>query len=72
MTPAFFERMRLLREVEEIFEALYRDFLALRLGPAYRGFVADTLLAWARGEEIDAEAYEKRRKAALGTGGKRR
>lgn len=69
---AFFERMRLLREVEEIVEALYRDFLALRLGPAYRGFVAETLLAWARGEEIDAEAYEKRRKAALGTGGKRR
>lgn len=63
----FFERMHLLREVEEVVEALYADFLTLRLGPAYSGFVADTLLAWSRGEEIDADAYAKKRKAALGS-----
>lgn len=63
----FFERMHLLREVEEVVEALYADFLTLRLGPAYSGFVADTLVAWSRGEEIDADAYAKKRKAALGS-----
>jgi len=63
---SFFERMHLLREVEEVVEALYTDFLALRLGPAYTSFVAATLLSWTRGEEIDADAYAKKRTAALG------
>ncbi len=69
---SFFERMHLLREIEEVIEALYADFLVLRLGPAHRAFVAETILAWAEGRDVDATAYEKKRKAALAAGAKKR
>lgn len=62
----FYERMRLAREIEGIVEALYRDFLALRLGPAWDGLVAPALARWAAGEEIDADAYGRARAKALG------
>ena len=68
---SFFERMHLLREIEEVIEALYVDFLVLRLGPAHRSFVADAILAWAEGREVDVAAYTKRRKTALAAGAKR-
>ncbi len=63
---SFFERMHLLREVEEVVEHLYADFLTLRLGPAYGAFVASTIRAWAEGKAPDADAYTARKKAALG------
>ena len=69
---SFFERMHLLREIEEVIEALYADFLVLRLGPAHRSFVADAILAWAEGRDVDATAYAKKRKAALAAGVKKR
>jgi hypothetical protein len=62
---SFFERMHLLREVEELVEHLYAEFLALRLGPAYAAFVAPALRAWALGEALDADAYAAKKKAAL-------
>jgi hypothetical protein len=64
---SFFERMHLLREVEEVVEALYSDFLALRLGPAHRAFVADAIVSWVGGTftESQVETYVKKRKAAL-------
>lgn len=67
----FFERMHLLREVEEVIEALYAEFLVLRLGPAHGEFVSHSILAWAEGREVDADAYAKKRKAALSGGGTR-
>lgn len=63
---SFYERMQLLREVEEIVEALYADFLVLRLGPAYEKLVAPALLAWARGTDIDGDKYAEVRAIALG------
>ena len=68
---SFFERMHLLREVEEVVEHLYAEFLALRLGPAYAAFVAPALRAWSLGEAPDADAYEAKKKAALGARAKR-
>jgi hypothetical protein len=62
----FYERMQLTREVEGIIEALYRDFLALRLGPAWAAVVTPALEAWVAGEEIDVDAYGKARGKALG------
>jgi hypothetical protein len=53
---AFYERMSLTRDVEARLEALYRDFLALRLGDDWERVVA-TMRAWAAGEPVDAEAY---------------
>jgi hypothetical protein len=62
----FYERMRLTRELEEIFEALYADFLALRLGPAWDSLVLPALTAWTAGDDVDADAYGAARKKALG------
>lgn len=59
------ERLRVTREIEEIVEALYEDFLALRLGPAWSALVVPALEAWAAGEEVDGDAYGKSRAKAL-------
>lgn len=60
----FYERMRLTREVEGIIEALYRDFLALRLGAGWDAAVVPALTAWVAGEDVDADAYQRARKKA--------
>ncbi len=64
---AFYERMMLTREVEGLVEALYCDFLALRLGPIWYSVVAPALSAWSSGGEFDAGVYKKARSAALGS-----
>lgn len=56
---AFFERMVMTREVEDLLAALYRDFLALRLSPAWTKTVVPAMRAWAAGEDIDADAYRR-------------
>jgi hypothetical protein len=61
---AFYERMHLTREFEQLLEALYRDFLALRLGPGW-GEVTRAMRAWAAGEEVDAERYRAARDNAI-------
>jgi hypothetical protein len=53
----FYERMRLTQEIESLLEALYQDFLALRLSDAWAREVVPRLQAWAQGDEVDAEAY---------------
>ncbi len=53
----FYERMQLTAEIEEIIEALYSDFRALRLSERWNDQVVPYLRAWARGESVDAEAY---------------
>jgi hypothetical protein len=66
---SFYERMRLTREVESVVEALYRDFLGLRLSDAWGSVVVPTLTAWVEGEAaIDADAYRAARDAALSQG----
>jgi hypothetical protein len=53
----FYERMQLTAEIEEIVEALYGDFRALRLSERWNDQIVPCLRAWARGESVDAEAY---------------
>lgn len=53
----FYERMQLTAEFEELLEALYADFRALRLHGVWNRRVVPLLRAWARGETIDADAY---------------
>lgn len=60
-----YERMRATREIEEIVEALYRDFLVLRLGPAWSELVVPALEAWTIGDDVDADAYASARRKAL-------
>ena len=64
-TESFYERMHLAREVEDLLEALYRDFLALRLSAAWQKTVVPALREWVRGEEVDADAYKKARTHAV-------
>jgi len=64
---AFYERMQLTREVEQIVEALYRDFLALRLGAAWDEFVFPALSTWTDPDgHVDADRYRTSRDRALG------
>lgn len=59
---AFYERMHLTRELEELIEALYRDFLALRLSSAWDSVVLPALRAWVDpSRSLDVEAYRKAR-----------
>lgn len=53
----FLERMRLTQEFEGLLEALYTDFLALRLSDRWAREIVPRLRAWARGEQVDADAY---------------
>ena len=69
---AFYDRMTVTREIESIVEALYRDFLALRLGPAWGETVVPALEAWATGDDVDDAAYRKARTRAIGGGAAKR
>jgi hypothetical protein len=60
---AFYERMALTQEFEELFETLYRDFLGLRLSARWAELVLPALRRWALSECIDADAYLAARNA---------
>jgi hypothetical protein len=62
---SFYERMMLTREVEALVEALYKDFLTLRLGDAWGAVVEPAVASWVRGAKIDADRYRKSRDTAL-------
>lgn len=61
----FYERMHFARDIESILEALYRDFLTLRLGPAWSGAIAPLLAEWAEGVTLDGDTYARARAKAL-------
>ncbi len=63
---AFYERMHFARDVEALTTALYRDFLALRLSPAWDAHVLPALEAWAAGDDVDVERYVRGRDKVLG------
>jgi hypothetical protein len=61
-----YERMRLVEELEATIEALWGDFLTLRLSDAWGGAVLPALSRFAHDEEVDVEAYAKAKREALG------
>lgn len=61
----FYERMTMTQEIERIVEALYKDFLTLRLGPAWSELVIPALEAWSTGRDVDADRYGTARTKAL-------
>jgi hypothetical protein len=61
---AFYERMRLTQAFEALLEALYRDFLTLRLSPRWKEAFVPAARAWARGKEVDADRYRAERDGA--------
>lgn len=62
----FYERMYLVEEIEGIVDGLFADFVTLRLGKSWDGFVLPALRQWVReGEVSDADEYGRKRTAAL-------
>jgi hypothetical protein len=65
---AFYERMHNTQAFEEVLEALYQDFLTLRLGPAWQALVVPAMRKWAaakEGHKLESEAYVEARTSAL-------
>ena len=58
----FYERMALTGELEELFECLYREYLALRLDAAWRNTVQPLLRLWVQGREFPLAEYEALRR----------
>ncbi|HVH46816.1 MAG TPA: hypothetical protein VM925_30950 [Labilithrix sp.] len=58
---AFYDRMHFARDVEGLTTALYRDFLAVRLSPAWDSHVVPALEKWVAGKEVDVERYRAAR-----------
>ena len=63
---SFYERMQLTKDVEALLEALYRDFLVLRLGSAWDALVVPAIRTWMeKGGEVDADAYRAARRRVI-------
>lgn len=62
------ERMQHARDVEKVIEALYRDFLAIRLGGEWDAHVLPAIESWVAGEDVDADAYRRVRERAVRSG----
>jgi len=62
----FYERMRLLEELEAILEALWADFLTLRLSEAWESAVVPALKRFAHEQKVDESAYVQAKKRVLG------
>lgn len=62
---AFYTRMHFVRDVEGLTNALYRDFLALRLSPAWDKTIVPALEAWVAGKTVDADKYAAARKRVV-------
>ncbi|MBM4376649.1 MAG: hypothetical protein FJ095_16315 [Deltaproteobacteria bacterium] len=61
----FGDRIDRAGEVEAHLEALYRDFLRLRLTRAWDELVVPAMRRWSSDEAVDAERYREARKRAL-------
>jgi len=62
---AFYDRIYFARDVEALTTALYRDFLALRLSPAWDKTVVPAMKAWVAGKDVDAGRYRTARSRVI-------
>jgi hypothetical protein len=53
----FYERMQLTQEFESVIEALYNEFIALRLSDVWSASIVPVVRAWIRGEAVDSDQY---------------
>lgn len=61
----FFDRMHFAHDVEDLVDALYTDFLAVRLSPTWDAHVVPALQRWAAGKDVDADRYRAARDKAV-------
>ena len=66
MHEVFYERMRLLEELSAVLEALWADFLTLRLGEAWDASIVPLMKRFAHQERVDGAVYLQIKKRALG------
>jgi hypothetical protein len=62
---SFYERMVFARDVESLIEELYREFLAVRLSPAWSSDVMPALERWVAGKSVDVDRYRAARDNAV-------
>ena len=53
----FHERMRLLEQLHDLVQGLYRHFLSVRLTPEWQDLLLPEMRRWLHGEVMDADAY---------------
>ncbi|MFO0661662.1 MAG: hypothetical protein U0165_17790 [Polyangiaceae bacterium] len=69
----FYERIGLIEDLEALIEALYADFLALRVSTSWPKSVHPLMMRWIAGEtDLDVEADRQVRDAAIHSGRQRR
>ncbi|WP_437754804.1 hypothetical protein [Sorangium sp. So ce1389] len=61
-----YERMRLVEALEATLDALFSDFLALRLGAVWEEAIVPALVRFAHDEAVDEASYRKAKQRALG------
>jgi len=54
----FHERMRLLEQLHDLVQGLYRHFLGVRLAPRWQGELLPAMREWLHGEVMESDAYE--------------
>ncbi len=63
---AFLERMRLVEQLEAVFDALYREFLRVRLEPRWDAALGEAIRAWVRtGDAPSADDYARLRRSVV-------
>jgi hypothetical protein len=63
----FHERMRLLEQLHDLVQGLYRHFLSVRLAPRWQEQLLPAMRDWLRGEVMERKAYEAVHAPASGT-----
>ncbi len=61
-----YERMRLVEELEATLEALWSDFLSLRLSDSWAEVIIPSLKRFAAGKKIDEKAYLESKQRSIG------
>jgi hypothetical protein len=54
----FHERMRLLEQLHDLIQGLYRHFLSVRLAPEWQDELLPAMRRWLHGEVMDAKEYK--------------
>lgn len=68
----FHERMRLLEQLHDLVQGLYRSFLGVRLSPQWDDTLLPAMRRWLRGEVMERKAYQALHAPAAGASRRRR
>lgn len=65
----FHERMRLLEQLHDLIQSLYRHFLGVRLSPLWQTDLAPAMASWLQGDLVmDSKAYDRLHRRAMKPG----